>query len=251
MKSRQRRLKAIELSLTPQQVVLVWLRDAVQAGTFEEGGRRSPPYRGAIANAVLRTVQTSMKGQPESLIEGAILQARLEADLLYSLIVNVNLRVIESRSQREYEYLFLLGYLSAEMHGKPTKDRVQLLRTMVLMFLENVIILDTAIGQIAVERLNGEPMLFRDSAIKLTEQLQMAETVSDHFNLLARAFDVAEINLEAFRGSLQSETDDQASGWIELAHLQALSAFGTEEQRRAALNKCYVLFRERAKGNDR
>jgi len=70
---------------------------------------------------------TSMKGQPESLIEGAILQARLEADLLYNLIVNVNLKVIE-RSQREYEYLFLLGYLSAEMHGNPTKDRVQLPR---------------------------------------------------------------------------------------------------------------------------
>lgn len=128
------------------------------------------------------------------------------------------------------------------MHGKPTKDRVQLLRTMVLMFLESVIILDTAIGQIAVERLNGERMLFRDSAIKLTEQLQMAETVSDHFNSLARAFDVAEINLEPFRSSLQSETDHQVSLRLKLAHLQALSAFGTEEHRRAALNKYYVLF---------
>jgi hypothetical protein len=32
MKSRQRRLKAIELSLTPQQIVVVWLRDALHAG---------------------------------------------------------------------------------------------------------------------------------------------------------------------------------------------------------------------------
>jgi hypothetical protein len=57
MKNRQRRVTAIELSLTPQQVVMVWLRDAAQAGTFEEGARHSPPYRGAVANAVLRTVQ--------------------------------------------------------------------------------------------------------------------------------------------------------------------------------------------------
>ena len=35
MKSRQRRLKAIELTLTPKQVVVVWLRNALQAGTFD------------------------------------------------------------------------------------------------------------------------------------------------------------------------------------------------------------------------
>lgn len=80
-------------------------------------------------------------------------------------------------------------------------------------------------------------MLFRDSAIKLTEQLLMAQTVSDRFNSLGRAFDVAEINLEEFRSSVQWKTDHQVSGWIELARLQALTAFGTEEQRRAALNE--------------
>jgi hypothetical protein len=40
MKNRQRRVREVELSLTPQQVVMVWLRDAVQAGTFEG---RVPP----------------------------------------------------------------------------------------------------------------------------------------------------------------------------------------------------------------
>jgi hypothetical protein len=38
MKNRQRRLKAIELTLTPRQVVVVvWLRNATQAGTLEAG----------------------------------------------------------------------------------------------------------------------------------------------------------------------------------------------------------------------
>jgi hypothetical protein len=106
MKSRQRRLKAIELTLTPQQVVVVWLRDAVQAGTFEEEARHSPPYCGAVANAVLRSVEKSMKGQPEPLIERAILQARQEADLLYSPAVNVNVEVFENREQRGREYIF-------------------------------------------------------------------------------------------------------------------------------------------------
>ena len=53
MNRRQRRVRAIELTLTPQQVVVLWLRNAMQAGTFEEGARHSPPYRGTVANAVL------------------------------------------------------------------------------------------------------------------------------------------------------------------------------------------------------
>jgi hypothetical protein len=246
MKNRQQRLKAIELSLTPQEIVVLWLRDAVQAGTFEEGARHSPPYRGAIANAVLRTVQTSMKGQPELLIERAILQARLEADLLYSLAVNVNVEVIENRQQREREYTFLLGYLSAEMHGNPTKNRVQLLRSTVLMFLESVIVLDAAIIQVAVERLSGQPMLFRDTSAKLGEQLQLAKRLSEHFNSLARTLGAAEIDLEEFRSSLQSETDHQISIWINLARIAALGTFGTEEKMHAAMDEYYLLFERKS-----
>jgi hypothetical protein len=64
---------------------------------------------------VLHTVQNSMKGQAEQLIERAVLQARREADLLYNLVVGANGEVIENRAQREREYMFLLGYLSAEI----------------------------------------------------------------------------------------------------------------------------------------
>jgi hypothetical protein len=52
MKSSQKRLSAIELSLTPQQVVVVWLRNVLQAGTCEDAVRRTPLPRGAVANAV-------------------------------------------------------------------------------------------------------------------------------------------------------------------------------------------------------
>jgi hypothetical protein len=243
MKNRQRRVRAIELSLTPQQVVMVWLRDAVQAGTFEEGSRHSPPYRGVIANEVLSSVRNAMKGQPELQVERAVFQARREADLLHNLVVNVNLEVIESGRQRAREGAFLFGYLSAEIRGKATKDRVQTLRLSVLMFLESVIILDAAIAQVAAERLDGQPMLFHDCSVELEEQLQMVEDLSEHFNSLARAVDVAEINLEELRNSLQSETDRQISIWVRLAWTETLSLFGTEKEVRAAMEQSFLLFK--------
>jgi hypothetical protein len=217
MKNRQRRVREVELSLTREQVVMVWLRDAVQAGTFEEGSRHSPPYRGLIANEVFCSVRNAMKGQPEPRVERAVLQARREADVLFNLVVNVNLEVMENGKQRERECAFLFGYLTAEMHGKAPKDRVQRLRLAVLMFLESVITLDAAIAQVAAERLNGQPVLFRDCSVKLEEQLQMAQELSEHFNFLARAVDADEINLEELRNSLQSETDCQISICVHLA----------------------------------
>jgi hypothetical protein len=250
MKSRQRRLKAIELSLTPQQVVVVWLRDATRAETFEEGARHSPPCRGAVANAVLRSVHTSMKGQPEIIIERAILQARQEADLLYSLAVNVNVEVIENREQREREYILLLGYLGAELRGKRTKDRIKRLRMGALLFIDAVIVLDAAITQIADESFNGQPVMFRDSEAKLKEQLQMAERLSYHFNVLARAAGVAEISLEELRNSLQSEIDRQVSIWINLARVAALGAFGTDAQMHAAMDQYALLFEAKAEDGD-
>ena len=51
-------------------------RNALQVGTFEEGARHSPPCRAMVAsNAVYDTVRSSMKGQPDPLVERAIRQA--------------------------------------------------------------------------------------------------------------------------------------------------------------------------------
>jgi hypothetical protein len=240
--NRQRRVRAIELTLTPQQLVLVWLRNA-QRGTFEEGAQHSPPYRGAIANEVLRTVRNSLKGQPEPLQERAILQARREADSLYLLVGNANTAVLEGRVEREREYIILLACLSAEARANLTKQRVEMLRLLVLMFIKPVIVLDTAIAQLVAERLNGQPVLFRHSSVQLEEQLQMTQELSDHFNFLARAVGTAELNLEELRDSLQSIIDRQISIWVHLARAQSLSLFGTEKEVQAALEQGLLLIK--------
>ena len=95
------------------------------------------------------------------------------------------------------------------------------------MFLESVIIFDAAIAQVAGERLSGQSVLFRDSAVKLAEQLQMATDLSTWFNELAVEVGAAEINLEEVRNSLQSETDQRISTWVSLARVEMLSRGGS------------------------
>jgi hypothetical protein len=241
MQSQKRRLKTIELDLSPQQVVVLWLRNALQAGTFEEGARRTPPPRSAVGNAVRNAVRNSMKGQEASLVERAIVQARQEADCVYNLVVHANVQAFETSKQREREYLFLLGYVSAEMHGKATKDRMQALRLAVQQFLESVIILDSAIAQIVAGRLNGQPVLFRDCSVKLEEQVQMAERATEYFNFMARSEGTAEIDLGGLRESLRPEIDRQVSIWVNLARLETVSAFGSPVDVHAAMDRLFLL----------
>ena len=210
----------------------VWLRNALQAGTFEDAARRTPSPRGAVANAVYHTVRNSMKGQPEQLVERAILQARQEADLLYQFVLIANLAVLDDWAQRDREYTLLLRYLAAELNGKITKDRVEALRLAFLMFIEPVILLDAAIAQVAAEYLDGQPILFRDCEVKLQEQLQLAERLSKHFNPLADALDIAAIDLEELRNSGQSEADRQVSGKSEATERPRAAASSSRDAMR-------------------
>jgi hypothetical protein len=241
------RVRAIELTLTPREVVLVWLRNALQAGSFEDGARQTPTPREAVANAVLSAVQSGMKGQPELLIERAVLQARREADLLYNLVVTVNLAVLENMEQREREYSLSLGYLSAEMNGTTTKSRLEDLRKAVLMFLERVVVLDAAIAQVVAQQLDGQLALFRDCEAALQDQLRMAETLSKLFNIVAGTLNIPKINLDELRNSLQSETDRRVAVWVRQARLQMLSSFGTHDELQAGLHQ-YFLFLDTESG---
>jgi hypothetical protein len=78
----------------------------------------------------------------------------------------------------------------------------------------------------------------------------MAERLSYHFNFLACAAGVAEINLEELRNSLQSETDHQVSIWINLARVAALGAFGTDAEMHAAMDQYALLFEAKAEDGD-
>ncbi len=182
-----------------------------------------------------------MKGQPEPLVKRAIGQAQREADLLYLLVIYTNVAVLEEREHRRREYYFLLASVLAQRDGSTTKKWVQIFRLVVLVFIKSVLILDAAIAQVVSERLDGQPLLFRDSTVKLEEQLQMAEQLTGYFNVLARAADTAEINLEELRKSLQSEADRQVSLWTSLAHMNAFGALGNSQEMHAAMDRLLLL----------
>jgi|SRR5882762_2429401 len=60
-------------------------------------------------------------------------------DLLYNLVVNTNVAVIENGVQREREYILSLGVIGAEWRRfRALPASIEALRLAVLMFLESV-----------------------------------------------------------------------------------------------------------------
>ncbi len=115
------------------------------------------------------------------------------------------------------------------------------MRLAFLMFIEPVIILDAAIAQLVAERLNGQPVLFRDTAVKLAEQLQMAADLSTWFNQLAVEVGAAEIKLEELRNSLKSEIDRKIAIWFNYGRVTMLSLFGETDEKQAAMDQVFLL----------
>jgi hypothetical protein len=250
MSNHKRRVRAIELNLTPKQIVILWLRNARQVGNFLEARLNPKSPREMIATHVSEAVRESMKGQSESLAQRAVLQARKEADSLYNLIVTINAAVFETRDQHERERIFLAGYLSAVINGKRTKDRIQYLRSAVLMCIEPVIILDAAINQVVAERLSGQPALFRDSEVVVAETLQIATDFSKWFNALADYVGATPINLEDFRSNLQAEIDRRIAIWVNCASLTSIASMGKPEEINSALTRHFLLIDREAGERD-
>jgi hypothetical protein len=247
MSNHERRLRSIELTRTPQQVVVSWLMGAQQAGTFEAAGRRLPPPRRAIANEISKIVETRMKGELEPVMERAIMQARQEADALFMLVIDANTAVSEETLHRRRDLALLGGYLHAVARSPKSTENVEELRVEVLRFVENVFVLEAAIGRIARERLSGQPVLFRDTSHKLEQQLQMVSILAKFFNLVAQRAGAAELTAETvLRNSIYSQVDKRVLQWEGLARLEMLQAFGSEDACLAAAEQLFPLVESRS-----
>lgn len=229
MNNHQKRLQEIEVSLTPYQLVLLWIETATK-GTYVEGAVQSPGPRSRIANSVAGIVRTDLKGQSEDMIERAILQARQQADFLYMIVVGVNADVVRDSIARRRECRFLLGYLHAVAHSSILTDSKIRIREFTLSFVEQIFVLEGAISQIRSQMFGGHCILFSDCAVKLKEQLEMAGDVLEVFNIIASGLHIPVLTKEQICETLQQEVQQLVSHSEMAARAVTLDDFGTEAE---------------------
>jgi hypothetical protein len=230
MNKQQRRVKDLELSLTPLQAVLLWLKRAQTAAGYMDGGLESPPPREILAKSVSRATRNSMKGHPEPAVEQAIQQARQQADLLYQLVVQANSSILGDAYETRKSLMLVSGHLQATICVP--EDRIKesglipRLRLSLTLVLENFLITEEACSRISSERLEGQDVLFPDTRRELSEQIQVMKMLSDCFNEGATDFGEDGIDWEQIRTSIQPDVDQQVANWVDLARTDMLLAYG-------------------------
>jgi hypothetical protein len=238
MSNYHRRLKTIEVNLTPKQTVILWLKKSQKAGGFNDGLRQSPPSRGYIANAVYDAITRSMKGYPNPVIEKAIQQARQEADLLFMLIVEVNVRILMNVGINKICLpLVIRHFRAATTQGTINAESLRELRLSLVQIVEDLLVAEASALQVTAEYLNGQEVLFSDTFASFSKQLQFARELIDSFNSLAKTAGVALIDLDTLRESIPSQVDQQVASWRNTARLAMLVAFGEGDSWRLAMGQ--------------
>jgi hypothetical protein len=223
-----RRLIKLELSLSPEQIVQLWLKNAQALGPFLDRRRRGPSPRTVVANSMSKAVQSSMKGYSDQEIERAILQARRRSDFLYMLIVDANVAVFHTTSERRREVQMIRYHLRSIHCAAKNIQSLEELRSAVLLFIEDVLIVEGALAQLSAEHFGGQAVLFSDTSVRLESQIDMATSVVTWFNLLARETGATELSLEELRKSFGPKVAKRVSEWADHSRLEMLSEFGEE-----------------------
>jgi hypothetical protein len=241
MKNFTRRLRTIEVTLTPEQITLAWFREAQSAGGFYDAWRSFPEPRTYIANAVAEAVRETAKALPEALLKSAILEAQKRADFLYSLAIEVNVVILESEWWVANSFMLLDGYIRTTAEAR-NEILIQELRTRLLPVVRKLLILDEAIAKLRTEYFCGQEMLFRESYSLLRDQVENVHKLVAGFNVVASTRSIAEIETKGLLCSLQTNIDQQVAKWIHIARLESLSVFGPEDSWRSLTDQIFPTF---------
>ena len=237
MTNHHRRLKTIELTLTPEQIVLLWLGRARAAGGFCDIWRSSPEPRSFIAIAVSKAISERMQPFPEPLVGRAILKGRQKADVLYMLIVHINGTVLESEHPTGRAFSLLARYMLAVAQAPRNADQLKELRSALVPVIEDMLILEDAITRATAEHFINREILFRDASKVLEKQLEMVKRFVESFNYLTFQTPIAKIDLEVLRITTQSKVLAQCTEWIRHARLNMLLTFDPGESWRIVLDE--------------
>jgi len=237
MGQQAQRLRRIELVLTPQQVVILWLKETQQAGSLEASLRKDPPPREHIRRAVSQTIRAAMKRYPPATIAKAELQAQQEADALYMLVLNANFDVIKSRAYWNLFKVLLIALLFTESKGMRVIGTPELLRSLLLSFAEGTLLDEAVCNWISRERLGGEPVLLLEAASIMECRLKDLEWLCAEFNPIALLNGLECIDLESTRTAILSMADETFAIKSNLARMEMLAIFGEADSLRELMNE--------------
>jgi hypothetical protein len=187
-----RRVAAIEVSLSPTQLVLRWLAEAHAFGDMESYVvsllAQEPPvapldrlYREAEHGA-----RTGMRGKRPELVEAAVRSALRETVFRFELVMRINVAAHELLDREVlFETIFAsqLALLLTDQSKDRLKDeshlhRVRQCRDLTLLRVNELLATAEARSTVEARYLDGRPALFPDIEAAFEEQLRRSQELA-------------------------------------------------------------------------
>jgi hypothetical protein len=189
----ERRLRAVEASLTPTQLVLRWLDEAHAFGDLESYVRSQlaePSAEGPLdrlAREAAAGARASLRGKRPEIVDAAVRTALRETVFRFDLVMRI-LVTTHDLVEREglieaalSAHLALLTTEGRERGGRDTRypERFATLRGLLLFRLAELRAAQEAREAVEARYLAGHTALFPDAVAAWAEQLRNSETLAD------------------------------------------------------------------------
>jgi hypothetical protein len=239
-----KRLTQIEMSLTPDKAVLLWLRQEHQGKTTQEYTRwlfERPVAalpRNRVARQVVGAIRTAMKGQDPVRIQQAVRQAQMETDFLILLVFRTNSLVLD---QSRSVWPRILGLLTMIFNGT-WKDKSDDLEAGLREAAAELFALPLAVERIQDRYFQGECILAKD----VKEDLDWPVMFLRYFiadldqELKEEGQPELVVDSEEFRGIVEDKASKKVLFIRALAKSEMLQSFGLAESAKAAV-RLYIL----------
>jgi hypothetical protein len=189
----ERRLRAVEASLTPTQLVLRWLDEAHAFGDLEsyvrsqlaESSVEGPLDR--LAREAVRGARASLRGKRPEIIDAAIRSALRETVFRFDLVMRILVTthdLLEREGLIEAALSARLALLTSEGRAERRRDttypeRFATLRGLLLFRLAELRAAQEAREAVEVRYLAGHTALFPDAVEAWDAQLRSTEIIAD------------------------------------------------------------------------
>ncbi len=191
--SKKKRLAKIKLSLTPRQSVLLWLNEAKEFGFYEYvewvpqnfSSDDSPQHQ--IYRRIEKSVRDAMKYQAKNVIDRAVSQACGEAAILFTLVLNVNVGILNDSKANTLQAALLAEQLKGILLNNKRTSLFSW-RVRVMAYTGELLRTQTAIEIISDKFFEGHQILYRDAAENLTSNIETINQIINVYNETSAQF---------------------------------------------------------------
>ncbi|MGA2513902.1 MAG: hypothetical protein ABSG37_09830 [Candidatus Limnocylindrales bacterium] len=188
----ERRLAALETSLSPTQLVLRWLTEAHGFGDIESYVASlfaaDPPVAplDRLAREAAHGARTAMRGKRPELVDAAARSALRETVFRFELVMRINVAAHELLDREELISALFASQLAMLLHEEGDKHqpdeshlhRLELCRRLTSLRLTELLASREARSSVETRYLDGHAALFPDIALAFEEQLKTSQEIA-------------------------------------------------------------------------